>query len=171
MTQTDHFPKAIGFAWAIVFAKWLFFKLVSFLEYLVFFRAVFCTEQFYYSCRMVFRMFLAFLIFDPNWPFCKGYRLCMGYSLCKMGVFNNLSHFSNIWCFFERLFAQSNLNVLVALVFRMFLAFLIFDPNWLFSKRYRLRMGYSLCKMAHFQTCLISRIFGVFSSGFLHRTT
>ena len=32
-------------------------------------------------------------------------------------------------------------------------------------------MGYSLCMMADFQTGLISRIFGVFWSGFLHRTT
>ena len=32
-------------------------------------------------------------------------------------------------------------------------------------------MGYSLCMMADFQNALISRVFGVFSSGVLHRTT
>ena len=32
-------------------------------------------------------------------------------------------------------------------------------------------MGYSLCMMADFQDALISRIFVVFQSGFLHRTT
>ena len=32
-------------------------------------------------------------------------------------------------------------------------------------------MGYSLCIMAGFQNGFISRIFGVFWSGFLHRTT
>ena len=32
-------------------------------------------------------------------------------------------------------------------------------------------MGYSLCMMADFQNALISRIFAVFSSGFLQRTT
>ena len=32
-------------------------------------------------------------------------------------------------------------------------------------------MGYSLCMMADFQNGLISGIFGLFSSGFLHRTT
>ena len=32
-------------------------------------------------------------------------------------------------------------------------------------------MGYSLCMMADFQNALISRIFGGFWSGFLHRTT
>ena len=32
-------------------------------------------------------------------------------------------------------------------------------------------MGYSLCMMADFENALISRIFGVFWSGFLHTTT
>ena len=32
-------------------------------------------------------------------------------------------------------------------------------------------MGYSLFLMADFQNGLISRIFGLFSSGLLHRTT
>ena len=32
-------------------------------------------------------------------------------------------------------------------------------------------MGYSVCMMADFQNALISRIFGVFRSGFLHRNT
>ena len=63
---SDHFAKAIAFAWAIAFARWPIFKIILFLEYLVFFGAVFCTEQLQRFCRMVFRMFLAFLIFDPN---------------------------------------------------------------------------------------------------------
>ena len=32
-------------------------------------------------------------------------------------------------------------------------------------------MGYSLCMMADFQNGLISQLFSVFWSGFLHRTT
>ena len=32
-------------------------------------------------------------------------------------------------------------------------------------------MGYSLCMMADFENALISRIFGVFCSGFVQRTT
>ena len=32
-------------------------------------------------------------------------------------------------------------------------------------------MAYSLCMMADFQNALISRIFGVFSRGFLRKTT
>ena len=51
------------------------------------------------------------------------------------------------------------------MVFDMFFGILIFDPKSGFC------MGYSLCMLGDFQNALISRIFGVFSSGFLHRTT
>ena len=57
--------------------------MVSFLEYLVFFGAVFCTEQLWMICRMDFDMFFWILIFDPKWGF------CMGYSLCMMADFQN----------------------------------------------------------------------------------
>ena len=66
LTETEHFTKSIPLARGIAFARWPIFKFVSFLEYLVFFQAVFETEQLYRSCRMIFGMFLAFLIFDPN---------------------------------------------------------------------------------------------------------
>ena len=49
--------------------------------------------------------------------------------------------------------------------FDMFFGILIFYLKWGFCK------GYSLCMMADFKNGLISRIFSVFSSGFLHRTT
>ena len=49
--------------------------------------------------------------------------------------------------------------------FDMFFEILIFDPKSGFCK------GYSLCMMVDFQNALISRIFSVFSSVFLHRTT
>ena len=52
MTQDKGFAKAIAFAW------WVIFKMVSFLEYLVFFDAVFRTEQLEMICRMDFDMFL-----------------------------------------------------------------------------------------------------------------
>ena len=48
---------------------------------------------------------------------------------------------------------------------KMFFGILIFDPKSGFC------MGYSLCMMADFQNGLISRIFSVLWSGFLHRTT
>ena len=49
--------------------------------------------------------------------------------------------------------------------FDMFFAILTFNLKGEFC------MGYSLCMMADFQNGLISRIFGPFWSGFLHRTT
>ena len=49
--------------------------------------------------------------------------------------------------------------------FDMFFGILIFDPKRGFS------MGYSLCMMADFQNGLISKIFSVFWSGFLQKTT
>ena len=49
--------------------------------------------------------------------------------------------------------------------FDMFFGILILDPKSGFC------MGYSLCMMANFQNALISRIFSVFWSGFLHKTT
>ena len=49
--------------------------------------------------------------------------------------------------------------------FDMFFGILIFDPRLGFCK------GYSVCIMANFENGLISRIFSVFWSGVLHRTT
>ena len=71
MTQSEDFAKAIAFAWCAVL------KMVSFLEYLVFFEALCCTEQREIICRMDFDMFFGILIFDPKWGFCKGYSLCI----------------------------------------------------------------------------------------------
>ena len=49
--------------------------------------------------------------------------------------------------------------------FDMFFGVLIFDPKSGFC------MGYNLCMMADFQNGLISRLFSVSASGFLHGTT
>ena len=57
LAQIEYFAKAIGYAKAIDFARWPIFNIVSFLEYLVFFRAVFCTELLLCEYRMDFDMF------------------------------------------------------------------------------------------------------------------
>ena len=69
MTQTDHPARAIAFA------RWPIFKIVSFLEYLMFFDAVFCPEPLSCNCRIDFACFFGILNFDPNRPFCQGYSL------------------------------------------------------------------------------------------------
>ena len=51
--------------------------MVSFLEYLVLFGTVFCTQQLEMICGMDCDMFFGILIFDAEWWFCKGYSDCM----------------------------------------------------------------------------------------------
>ena len=60
LTQNEHFAKPIALP------KWPIFKIVLFLEYLVFFGAVFCTELLYCARRIDFCMFFGILIFDPK---------------------------------------------------------------------------------------------------------
>ena len=79
--------------------------MLSFLEYLVFFGAVFYTEQLEMICRMDFDMFFGILIFKPKGGFCMGYSLCM-----HDGRFSKCSHFSNIWCFLERFLDRTTGN-------------------------------------------------------------
>ena len=110
------------------------------------------------------------IISDPNRPFWRGYSLCIAYSLCNMTDFQNC-RISRIFGVFSRGFLKSTTLFSCRKVFRIFMAFLILDQNRPFYKGYSLCMGYSLCKMALFQNCRISRIFGVCSCGFLHRTT
>ena len=76
--------------------------MLSYLDYLVFLHAVFCTEQLYAFHRIIFSMFLRKKKLKITCPFCMGYRLT---------------------------------------------------------------------KMEDLQNSLISRLFGVFARGFLHRTT
>ena len=76
--------------------------MLSYLDYLVFLHAVFCTEQLYAFRRIIFSMFLRKKKLKKTCPFCMGYRLT---------------------------------------------------------------------KMEDLQNALISRLFGVFARGFLHRTT
>ena len=57
--------------------------MVRFLEYLVFFEAVFFTEQLEMICRMDLDMYIGILNFDLKLGFLKGY------SLCIMGDFQN----------------------------------------------------------------------------------
>ena len=65
--------------------------------------------------------------------------------------------------FFETVFCKEQLEMICRMDFDMFFEILIFDPKWGFCK------GYSLCMMGDFENGLISRIFSVFWSGFLHK--
>ena len=110
-------------------------------------------------------MFLAFLIFEPNWRFWKNF------SLCIVAIFANFQNglISQILAgFWSRFLHKNKCNVPVESFIPCFLAFLIFEPNWPFCK------GYSLCIVAIFANCqngLIFRILALFWSRFLHNTT
>ena len=60
LTQNEHFAKPIALP------KWPIFKILLFLQYLVFFGAVFWTELLYCARRIDFCMFFGILIFDPK---------------------------------------------------------------------------------------------------------
>ena len=84
--------------------------------------------------------------------------------ICMMADFQNglISRiFSVFWSGFLH---RTSLNDF-RMDFAMFFGTLIFDPKSGFC------MSYSLCMMADFQNGLISRIFSVFWSGFLHKTS
>ena len=118
---------------------------------------------------MVVHIFLAFLIFEPNLPFCKGYRRGMGYSLCKTADFQNRL-ISPIFAFFPSgFFYRTTLMFLQNSLSRVFGIFNFWRNLTVFAKS-SLCMGYSLCKMTYFQNFAISRIFAVFPSGFLRKT-
>ena len=57
LAQIEYFAKAIAHAKAIDFARGPIINIVSFLEYLVFFRTVFWTELLQYEYRIDFDMF------------------------------------------------------------------------------------------------------------------
>ena len=61
----------------IAFPRWPTFKMVWFLQYLVFSRAVFSTKYFKIICWIIFRMIFWISIVDLNRLFCKGYSLCI----------------------------------------------------------------------------------------------
>ena len=88
---------------AIACAWWPFlaiFKMLSFVEYYLFFRALFYIEQLQCVVETFLACFFAFLIFDIKWGFCKGY------SLCLVAIFGNFQNalICRIWAFFFQSF-------------------------------------------------------------------
>ena len=67
--------------------------------------------------------------------------------------------------FFAQVLCTEQIQMIFKMDFGTFFGILIFDPKSEFF------MGYSLCMIADFENGLISRLFRVFCSGFLHRTT
>ena len=131
--------------------------MLSYLDYLVFLHAVFCTEQLYAFRRIIFSMFLRKKKLKITCPFCMGYRLTKMEDLQNalisrlFGVFSRgFLHRTTLSIpqdHFQHVFAKKKLKITCPFL-----------------------MAYRLTKMEDLQNALISRLFGVFARGFLHRT-
>ena len=154
MTQSEDFAKAIAFAW------WAILKMVSFLEYLVFFEAVFCTEQLEMICRMDFDIFfkISFFFFIQSEDFVKAIAFAWW-------VIFKMVSFLECLVFFEAVFCTAQVEMICRIDFDMFFGILIFDPKWGFCKGYGLFM-WAILKMVSFFEYLV-----VFGAVFLHRTS
>ena len=145
--------------------------MLSYLDYLVFLHAVFCTEQLYAFRRIIFSMFLRKKKLKITCPFCMGYRLTKMEDLQNalisrlFGVFAGGFLHRTTLCIpqnhFQHVFAkkkvENNLPILHGL------------------QTYQ-NGGSSKCSFRRISRlfgvfALISRLFGVFAGGFLHRTT
>ena len=114
MSQSDDFAKSIAFAW------WPFLailKMLSFFQYQLFFRAVFCIEQLQCVVETVLACFYAFLIFEQKWRFCKVYSLCL---VAIFGYFQSALIFPILAVFSSR-FLHRTTAMCCRNVFSMFL--------------------------------------------------
>ena len=124
----------------------------------MFLHAVFCTERLYAFRKIIFSMVLRKKKLKISCPFCMGYRLT------KMeGLQNNL--ISRLFGVFARVFCTEQLYAFRRIIFSM-----VLRKNKL-KITCPICMVYRLTKMEDLQNALISRLFGVFARGFLHRST
>ena len=130
--------------------------MLSYLDYLVFLHAVFCTEQLYAFRRIIVSMFLRKKRLKITCPF------FMGIDLPKWRIFKMLSYLDYL-VFWDAGFCREQLPAFCRIIFSMFLR----------KKKLKITgsfcMGYRLTKMEDLQNALISRLFGVFARGFLQK--
>ena len=107
---------AIAFARPIALERCPIFKIVSFLEYLVFFQAVFSEN----NSNVLVEWFWHFLILTRTDHFAKTIAFAWAIAFARWLIFKIVS-FLVIWCFFfSGFFAKNNRNVLVKWVFACF---------------------------------------------------
>ena len=148
MTQNEDFAKSIAFGW------WPIFKMISFLEDLVFFERFFAQNNCKWFVEQILTCFFGILIFDPKWGFYKAYAWWP--FMRVVADFQN-GVISRIFSVFSIGVSHWTTGNVCRTDFDMFFGILIFDPKLGFCK------VYSLCMMADFQNGLISRILSVFS--------
>ena len=133
--------------------------MLSYLDYLVFFHAVFCTEQLYAFRRIIFSMFLRKKKLKITCPFFMGYRLT------KMEDLQN-ALISRLFGVFHAEFCTEQLYAFRRIIFSMFLRKkkLKITCPFCMGKTYQ-----KLTKIEDLQNYLISRLCGVFARGFLQK--
>ena len=135
--------------------------MLSYLDYLVFLRAVFSTEQLYAFRRIIFSMFLRKKKLKITCPF------CMGIDLPKWRILKMLSYLDYL-VFLQAVFCTEQLYAFRRIIFSMFWRKkkLKITCPFCMGKTYQ-----KLTKMEDLQNALTSRLFGFFARGLLHRTT
>ena len=128
--------------------------MLSYLDYLVFLQAVFCTEELYGIRRIIFSMFLRKKKLKITCPFCMGSRLTKREDLQNALISRLFDVFGGGF------FAQNNSMQSVE----------SFSACCCEKKKLKITcpfcMGSRLTKMEDLQNALISRLFGVFARGF-----
>ena len=156
MSQSDDFAKSIAFAW------WPFLailKMLSFFQYQLFFRAVFCIEQLQCVVETVLACFYAFLIFEQKWRFCKVYSLCL---VAIFGYFQSALIFPILAVFSSR-FLHRTTAMCCRNVFSMFLCIFNFWAKVTILQSLQLLLGghfWPFSKCSHFSN--ISCFFELF---------
>ena len=113
-------------------------------------------------------MFFAYLIFNPNCPFCMGYSLCI---VAIFGHFQNALIFRILAVFSSRFLHRTTLMCLYKRFSDNFRIFNFLTQTAHFAWAIAFALWPCLAIFGNFQNALSFRILAVFSSRFLHRTT
>ena len=155
LTQTDHFAKSIGFG------RWPIFKMVSFLN-IWWFLSGFLQRKTLTCFQNRFSDVFGYLSF---WA-----KLTILQSLQPLqdGRFSKWSHFSNIWCFLKRFFAQNNSKLLAESFLARFWSFEFLSQTDHFAKSIAFAR-WPIFKMVSFWNiwCFFKRFFAQNNSNLL----
>ena len=111
--QTDHFAKTIGFAWAKAFARWPIFKIVSFLQYLVFFEWFFPQNDSNLTVELFFPCFWHFYIFTLTDHFTRTIAFAWAIAFARWPIFKIVPLFQYLVFFRSFFFHRSTIMLLL----------------------------------------------------------
>ena len=112
---------------------WPFLKCSHFSNRKCFSERFFAHDNFNVVVQSFFAPFCHFYILTQTDHFAKAMAFARAIHL-RDAPFLKWPHFSNIWCFFERFFAQNNFNILVEWIFACFSQFYLLTQADHFAK-------------------------------------